>query len=50
LRKEYDKWWEETLPFLVNENNPYTTEHPQVVRYEKQLKAEGIPDWTVPRF
>ena len=50
LRKEYDKWWKDTLPLMVNENNPYSTEHPQEVKYEKQLSTEGIPNWVVPEF
>jgi arylsulfatase A-like enzyme len=48
LRKAYDQWWEETVPLMVNEDNPYYTEHPQAVRYEKQLKDQGIPDWSPP--
>ena len=45
LRKAYDQWWEETIPLMVNEDAPYAPEQPQRVRYEKQLKATGIPDW-----
>jgi arylsulfatase A-like enzyme len=50
LRKAYDQWWVETLPLMVNEDNPYATEHPQEVRYEKQLKERGIPDWIAPKL
>ncbi|MEM7143786.1 MAG: arylsulfatase [Verrucomicrobiota bacterium] len=50
LRKVYDQWWEETLPLMVHENLPYADAHPQVVRYEKQLKKKGIPDWTPPKL
>jgi arylsulfatase len=50
LRKAYDKWWAETLPMMVNENRPYAKDHPQEVRYEKQLKERGIPDWVPPRL
>jgi arylsulfatase A-like enzyme len=50
LRKVYDKWWEETLPLMVNENAPYAPEQPQAVRYEKQLKERGIPEWTPPEL
>lgn len=46
LRKAYDQWWEETLPFMVNEDAPYSPVHPQVVRYEAQLKERGIPPWS----
>lgn len=48
LRQAYDQWWVETVPLMVNEKAPYATEHPQTVRYEKQLKEGGIPDWVVP--
>jgi len=50
LRKAYDKWWAETVPMMVNEDRPLAAEHPQVVRYEKQLKEKGIPDWTPPKM
>ncbi|MHC4912364.1 MAG: arylsulfatase [Planctomycetota bacterium] len=50
LRKAYDKWWAETLPMMVHENYPLAKEHPQVVRYEKQLKEREIPDWTPPKL
>jgi arylsulfatase len=50
LRKAYDKWWTETVPMMVNEDLPLAKEHPQVVRYEKQLKERGIPDWTPPKL
>ena len=50
LRKAYDKWWAETLPMMVNEDRPFAKEHPQEVRYNKQLKEKGIPDWTPPKL
>jgi arylsulfatase A-like enzyme len=46
FRKAYDVWWEETVPFMVNEDVPYSPVQPQVVRYEKQLKEKGIPEWS----
>ena len=48
LRKAYDKWWEETVPLMVNEDAPYAREQPQAVRYENQKAERGIPDWNVP--
>ena len=48
FRKAYDQWWEETLPLMVNEEVPFAPHQPQTVRYEKQLKDKGIPDWEVP--
>ncbi len=50
LRKAYDQWWQETLPLMVNEDNPYTPEQPQAVRYNKQLNERGIPDWNPPKL
>lgn len=45
LRKAYDTWWQETVPLMVNETAPFAEAQPQAVRYEKQLKDRGIPDW-----
>ena len=50
LRKTYDKWWEETLPLMVNEDAPNLDHHPQEVRFEKQMKEQGIPKWTPPKI
>lgn len=50
LRKAYDRWWQETLPLMVNEDAPYAPEQPQTVRYEKQLKTRGIPAWVPPKL
>jgi arylsulfatase len=50
LRKAYDSWWTKTVPLMVNEKAPYAAEHPQDVRYEKQLKERGIPKWQRPRL
>lgn len=48
MRAAYDAWWAETRPLMVNEDVPYAKERPFWVLYEKQLKSEGIPDWTPP--
>jgi arylsulfatase len=47
LRQSYDQWWDSTLPFLVNENLPKVSpdKQPLAIRYYKQLKEQGIPDW-----
>jgi hypothetical protein len=50
LRESYLNWWEETVPFMVNEDQPYPDVNPQAVRYEKQLKERGIPDWVAPEL
>lgn len=47
LSAAYDKWWDSLDPFLVNEGLPTVPpeEQPFNVRYEKQLKESGIPEW-----
>ena len=50
LRKSYDQWWEETVPMMVNEDASLSEEQPQTVRFQKQSKAGGIPDWTPPQL
>jgi arylsulfatase A-like enzyme len=48
LRQAYEDWWAKTRPLMINEDVPLAEEKPQVVRYEKQLKERGIPDWVPP--
>jgi hypothetical protein len=50
LRTAYDKWWEATLPFMVNEKVPISTIIPADIRYYNQLEKEGIPDWEKPEL
>ncbi len=50
LRAAYDTWWSKTVPLMVNEDAPYADQQPQTVRFEKQLKERGIPDWTPPEL
>jgi arylsulfatase len=50
MRTAYDDWWAETLPLMVNEDAPYAAQQPQAVRYEKQLKEGGIPNWSPPKL
>lgn len=47
LRKEYDQWWVETLPLLINENRTFSGVSPNIDRYNKQLeKGNGkLPVW-----
>ncbi|CAA6691614.1 MULTISPECIES: arylsulfatase [unclassified Lentimonas] len=47
LSKSYDQWWESVLPLMVNEGLPRLREEefPLNIRYYKQLKEKGIPDW-----
>jgi arylsulfatase len=50
LSRVYDKWWDATVPLMVNEDRPAAKEYPLVVRYEKQKAERGIPDWVPPQF
>ena len=47
LRNAYEKWWEETVPLMINEGLPRLNKAdlPLVIRYKKQLKESGIPRW-----
>jgi arylsulfatase len=50
LRRAFDRWWEQTVPLMVNENAPYAPRQPQEVRYEQQLEERGIPKWSPPKL
>ncbi len=43
LSAAYDKWWEETLPCLENENAVGPAVNPFKEQYKKQLDGPGIP-------
>ena len=45
MRAEYDQWWHETVPMMVNEDAPMSPVRPFFEAYEKQLNTTGIPDW-----
>jgi arylsulfatase len=49
IREDYDAWWDETVPLMVNEG--LTTQrvqksYPLAVRYKKQLEEDNIPEWS----
>lgn len=48
LDAEYDKWWEEVLPMLVNENAPQPAVNPYHEEYWKQFRGPG-PNNVPPR-
>ncbi|MEC8556562.1 MAG: arylsulfatase [Planctomycetota bacterium] len=50
LRAAYDKWWQETVPLMVNEDALFAPEQPQAVRYERQKAEKGIPAWQPPKI
>jgi arylsulfatase len=45
MRQAYDKWWDEVLPAMVNEDAPHAKENPYRVLYLKQQAEKGIPLW-----
>lgn len=45
-QKQYNQWWNATLPLMTNEGLPKVTEHPLHAKYYKQLKKQGIPNWS----
>lgn len=47
FKVKYDRWWESTLPLMINENLPKVepADQPLSKRYYKQLKDFGIPKW-----
>ena len=52
LSQSFDQWWQSTLPWMVNEGLPRLEEEefPLNIRYHKQLKEIGIPDWAPAPF
>lgn len=48
LRREYDQWWKQTLPLLVNEQVPSSKVKPFHEAYRAQQAAGGIPQWQPP--
>jgi len=45
MRQAYDRWWDEVLPAMVNEDVPYAQQNPFKVLYARQLAEQGIPAW-----
>jgi arylsulfatase len=52
LRQSYDQWWESVLPLMVNEDLPSVSQknQPLAIRYYKQLKEKGIPEWAPEKY
>lgn len=48
LRQAYFQWWDETVPFMINEDRECEVEDPLGKRYYKQKAEQGIPDWVPP--
>ena len=52
LQKEFDAWWAETLPLMVNEDVPYAPHQPQARTLGSNVAAVGPEDGIVafPRY
>ncbi len=51
LRQAHYDWWDEMVPFMINQNNTWDKEAPMVELYNKQLDESGsIPDWMPPEI
>ena len=50
MRSTYDKWWQKTVPMMVNEDAPMSPTRPFHVDYQKQLETTGIPVWQPPEL
>lgn len=52
LRSQFDDWWGEAKPLMVNEGLPIVRaeEQPLTLRYKKQLAQQGIPTWQPDAF
>ena len=48
LKNSFDKWWNSTIPLMINENLDIIRPENQPLnkRYYKQLKEKGIPMWS----
>lgn len=45
LETAYKKWWNQVIPYMINENRECELEEPLAVRYYKQKEKVGIPFW-----
>ncbi|MDA0834657.1 MAG: arylsulfatase [Planctomycetota bacterium] len=46
----YDRWWDETVPMMVNESTPNSLTQPFHELYELQNSLELITDWVPPEL
>lgn len=46
FKEPYSEWWNNSIPFMINENRKKVTKQPLHIRYEKQLAEKGIPFWS----
>jgi len=50
MMEEYEKWWSEARPLMVNEFVPMSKVRPYHVKYAEQMENGGIPPWNKPVF
>ncbi len=50
MMAEYDMWWSEARPLMVNEFVPMSEIKPYHVKYAEQMANGGIPKWHKPEF
>ncbi len=50
MRAAYDQFWKEARPLMVNEKVKLSKSRPYHDLYNKQLKAQGIPNWIPPQL
>jgi len=48
MMKAYEAWWQEMVPYLVNEGKRPVEEKPFPAQYRQQLKEQGIAGWDKP--
>jgi arylsulfatase A-like enzyme len=50
MQADYDQWWDEVRPFMVNEGKQKQDPNPFHVQYKKQVELGGIPAWKEPKL
>lgn len=50
LRADFDAWWDEVRPLMVNEDAPLDVGKPFKMQFEKQKASGGIPNWESPKI
>lgn len=48
MKKQYESFWDEVRPLMINDGVPLAKEKPFHVDYDHQQKTSGIPDWKEP--
>ncbi|TWT79285.1 Arylsulfatase precursor [Planctomycetes bacterium CA13] len=48
LRSNFDAWWDDVRPMMVNEDASLDVPKSFQEQFEKQKQTDGIPDWVAP--